>query len=199
MGTPPPTIDKCSDYLPPADAADNAAALPSSPLSLLISRHIFQEGEIIELAIRPSPWWILFSSMHTLLFAAVIIVAALALTEHLPGPSTLYLEIGVVIGLARLMWATVRWMSRLFVLTNLRVLTISGVFNVTIAVCPLRRVGAVRLISTIRERSFLLGTLEIIPMEEEFPFQLWQTIGKPKEIHRKLRAAVARARQHGPT
>lgn len=190
---------RCSDYLPPADAADSAAALHStSPLSLLISRHIFQDGEIIELAIRPSPWWIFFSSMHTLLFAAIVILASLTLDSRLPGPATLYFEAGLIIGLARLMWATVRWMSRLYVLTNIRVMTISGVFNVTIAECPLRRVGAARLVSPIRERMLLLGSLEVIPMEEEFPFQRWQTIRRPDEVNRKIRAAVARARQHGP-
>ena len=46
----------------------------TSPLSLLISRHIFQEGEIIELAIRSSAWWILFSSWRGLLAAAVIVL-----------------------------------------------------------------------------------------------------------------------------
>ena len=197
-------IDKvCSGFLPPADAAgggvgDAAGALNSvSPLSLLISRHIFQDGEIIELSIRASPWWIIFSSMRTLLFAAVIVLASVTLKERLSGNAELYLEAGVIIGLARLMWATVKWMSRLYVLTNLRVMTISGVFNVTIVECPLRRVGVVRLIPSLRERLAFPGTVEIIPMEEEFTLQRWQTLRRPTEVYRKLRAAVARARQHG--
>ena len=102
----------------------------------LISRHMFQDGEIVELVVRPSAWWLLFSSWRTLLLAAAIILAGLTFA---PGRSEWYVELGVMGGLARLMWATVKWMSRIHVLTNMRVMTVSGVFNVIVIECPLRR------------------------------------------------------------
>ncbi len=179
-------------------ATDNALPLEVSaisPLSLIISRHIFQAGEIVELAIRPSVWWILFSSWQALLASAVIVLAGLTLNQHLPGRPAVYVEIGLMLGLARLMWATVKWMSRIHVLTNMRVMTISGVFNVTFTECPLRRLARVRGITPLREKLLMLGTLELIPMDEQFPINLWQTIRHPVAVQRKIRAAMERANQ----
>lgn len=181
-------------------SADNALPLhATSPLSLLISRHIFQEGEIIELAVRPSTWWILFRSWQTLLFAAVVALAGITFDDSvLPGRGAMYVELGLMLGLVRLMWATIKWMSRIHVLTNMRVITITGVFNVVVTECPLRRLARVRATTPLRERLLLLGTLELIPMDEHFAINVWQTLRHPEEVQRKIRAAISRANQGMP-
>lgn len=178
--------------------AENAGALDAtSALSVLISKHLFQEGEIVELAIRSSLWWILFSSWHTLLVAAVIALAGFTFSDWLPGRRGWYLEIGAMLTMARLMWATVKWMSRIYILTNMRVISLSGVFSVTALECPLRRLARVRSVTPIGERILLLGSLELIPMDEHFPINLWQTIRRPAEVQRKIRAAIERSHQGG--
>jgi hypothetical protein len=174
-----------------------AAAAPLhalSPLSALISRHLFQQGEIIELVVRPSAWWLVFSSWRTLLLCAAIIVAGLTFA---PGRSELYVELGVMGGLVRLMWATVKWMARIHLLTNMRAMTMSGVFNTVVVECPLRRLGHAHLTSPLHERMLLLGSLELVPIDEAFPTISWETIRRPSEVHRKIQAAIARARQNG--
>jgi len=165
-----------------------------SPLSALIFRYMFQEGEIVELVVRASPWWLLFSSWRALLLCAAIIMAGVTFA---PGPRDWYVEVGVMGGLARLMWATVKWVSRIHVLTNMRVMTVSGVFNVVVVECPLRRMARIRNVSALNERFLLLGSLELIPMEESFPIMLWQTLGRPGEVQRKIQAAMDRSRQNG--
>ena len=117
--------------------------------------------------------------------------------DRLPGSSSWYIEVGAMLGLARLMWATVKWMARIHVLTNMRVLTISGVFNVLVLECPLRRMARVRAITPVREKLLMLGTLELIPMDEHFPVGLWQTIRRPTEVERKIRLAIERSHQGG--
>lgn len=184
---------------PTIAATENAGALnAATPLSILISKQLFQEGEIVELAIRSSSWWILFSSWRTLLGALVIVLAGLTLGEWLPGHRRWYLELGTMLGLARLMWGTVKWMSRIHVLTNMRVMTLSGVFNVTANECPLRRLARTRFVSPLNERLLLLGSLELIPIDEAFPILLWQTIRRPNDVQRKIRAAIDRAQQGSP-
>ena len=165
-----------------------------SPLSALVSRYMFQDGEIVELVVRPSVWWLLLSSWRTLLLCVAVILAGMTFA---PGRSDWYVEVGVMGGLARLMWATVKWMSRIHVLTNMRVMTFSGVFNVVVVECPLRRLARVREVSVASERFLLLGSLELIPMEESFPIMIWQTIRTPREVQRKLQAAMDRSRQNG--
>ena len=193
------TGPKCPHEQTVAQAAENAlpidAAAAASPLSLLISRYTFQEGEIIQLAIRPSSWWILFSSWQVILGAAVVALAGMTFSDRLPGRGAMYVELGLMGGLARLMWATIKWMSRIHVLTNLRAMTISGVFTVAVTECPLRRLARVRTITPVREKLLMLGTLELIPMDEHFPINLWQTIRHPGEVQRKIRAAIERSHQ----
>ena len=174
--------------------APQPAAMPLdaiSPLSALISRHMLQDGEIVELVVRPSPWWLVFSSWRTLLLCAFIILAGLTFA---PGPKNWYVEVGLLGVLVRLMWATVKWMSRLYVLTNMRAMTVSGVFNVVVIECPLRRLARIREVTVMSERLVLAGSLELIPMDESFAIMLWQTIRTPAEVHRKIQAAIARAR-----
>lgn len=180
-----------------AGAVSGGAWEAVSPLSLLISRHMFHEGEIIELVIRSSAWWIILTSWRTLLFALILVLAGFALDGHLPGSRSWYLELGIMIGLFRLMWATVRWMARLHILTNMRVMTLAGVFNVTLAECPLRRLARVRSVGTLGERMLLTGSLELIPMDEAFPITLWQTVRRPTEVERKIRAAMQKAQSGG--
>lgn len=182
----------CTESPTPGAAAAPLHAL--SPFSALISRHMFQEGEIIELVVRPSAWWLIFSSWRTLLLCAVIAVGGLVFA---PGAKMLYVELGAMGAMVRLMWATVKWMARLHVLTNMRVMTVSGVFNVVVTECPLRRLAQATPVTPPHERLLLLGSLELIPMDEHFPIMQWQTIRHPADVQRKIQAAIARSHQNG--
>jgi hypothetical protein len=86
-------------------------------------------------------------------------------------------------------------MSRLYILTDLRIVRISGVFTLTIFDCPLRKVARTRMLYTMRERLLRLGTIEIIPSDETYPIGAWQTIAKPLVVHDQIVAAVNRAKQ----
>ena len=39
------------------------------------------------------------------------------------------------------MWALLQWTNRLYVLTDLRIVSITGVFNAQIFDCPLRKIA----------------------------------------------------------
>jgi hypothetical protein len=95
------------------------------------------------------------------------------------------------------MWAILQWMGRLYILTDLRVLRISGVFSVEIFDCPLRKVVRARIVSVSRERFVGVGSIEIIPSDETMPTAIWQTIAKPAEVYERLQAAINRAKQAG--
>jgi hypothetical protein len=83
------------------------------------------------------------------------------------------------------------------VLTDLRILRISGVFNVHIFDCPLRKVARTRLLFTARERVVGTGSVEIIPLAEDQPDGVWQTIGRPRAVHEQVVAAINKAKQGG--
>jgi hypothetical protein len=108
-----------------------------------------------------------------------------------------YLEAALFVITGRVMWSVLQWMGRLYILTDQRVLRITGIFSVEVFDCPLRKVVRARMVSTSREKLVGVGSIEIIPADEAIPSAIWQTIARPKEILERLRSAIARAKQSG--
>ncbi len=179
----------------PLDNAGGCAA--ASTLSLLVSGQVLRDGELVELVVRPSVWWIVFTSWRFVGVVAILGLGGWLMPDALPMSRRAWGEWMLLVASTRLVWASLKWMSRVHILTGLRVLTLSGVFNATIYECPLRKLARARLVSSVRERVLLLGSIEVIPCEEEFAITVWQTIARPKEVYETLHAAMRRARE-GP-
>jgi hypothetical protein len=177
-----------------------AAAVPlraarGSSLATLLASHILRDGEIVLMILRPSIWFIFFISAS---FAAFAIVASLLLAALDRGTHDyVYFESAAFFICGRLMWAILQWMGRLYILTDMRVLRLSGVFTIDVFDCPLRKVVRTRLVSPAWEKAVFVGSIEIIPKDEVMPSAIWQTIDKPLEVHERLTAAINRARQSG--
>jgi PH (Pleckstrin Homology) domain-containing protein len=182
---------------PTEDAA--AAPVPQPAhggLAALFTTHILQDGEIVLLIRKPSLWFIPLQSLWFAGFAAAIAIG-LTLAQ---GPldllrARLYFEAAGFLTLCRLMWVSLQWMGRLYVLTNLRILRLSGVLGTEIFDCPLRKVAHVRLVATIRERSVGIGSIWIFPADDTRAPALWQSIAKPRQIQSEIAAAINRAKQ----
>ena len=181
-------------------AADGAAAVMPANTSLakLLASHILRDGEVVLLILRPSLWFIFLSSAR-FLATALVFVAAVRLMLTMPSHAVVrsLIELGVTAISARLMWATLQWMSRLYILTDLRVVSVSGVFHVNIFDCPLRKVARTRLIRNYQDRVTGVGSIEMIPMDEASPFGEWQTIATPIQVHEQIVATINRAKQGG--
>jgi hypothetical protein len=177
-----------------AGGAPIAAARPTS-LGTLLGSHVLRDGELVLLILKPSLWFIVFNSI---VFAAVVavIAVALAVVDHRMHDH-FYFELAVFFIAGRLMWAILQWMGRLYILTDLRVLRIMGVFGVEVFDCPLRKVVRARMVSTPREKLVGVGSIEIIPSDEAMPTAVWQTIARPVEVYERLQAAINRAKQSG--
>jgi hypothetical protein len=109
-------------------------------------------------------------------------------------PSRTLMELGVLALLARLVYAALQWMGKLYVLTNQRIITISGIHAADVFNCHLRKVARVRLVYTLKERLLAIGSVEIIPMDEMVPIHSWQMILQPREVHKQIIATMNRAK-----
>ena len=177
-----------------------AAAPPFSPsLATLLATHILRDGELVLLILKPSFWFVLLSSLRFIAIVLILAMAAKVFDAHLPGPNRDYLETGLTIIAARLMWATLQWMGRLYILTDLRIVCVWGVFNVELFDCPLRKVARTRLVRGLADQIASVGSIEIIPQDESLPFGVWQTVGQPRQVHEQILATISRARQGGMT
>lgn len=176
-----------------AAAAPARAARPS--LAALLTGHILRDGEVVQLILRPSLWFIALSSLP---FLAVVTIGVIAAKLWLPPPHLVRaVELGLFLAAGRLMWAVLQWAGRLYVLTDMRIVRIAGVFNIDVFDCPLRKVAQARLNSSVRERMLRLGSVEIVPRDESCPPGDWRTVSRPDEVLRKINAAVERARHGG--
>jgi hypothetical protein len=195
---PPPGKLFYPDHPADAAAASPAAGIGSAratAMGTLLGSHVLRDGELVLLILKPSLWFIVFNSFSFALGVAVV-AAASAMIDHRMHDH-FYFEAAVFCIAGRLMWAVLQWMGRLYILTDQRVLRITGVFSVEIFDCPLRKVVRARLVSPPREKLVGIGSIEIIPSDETLPAAVWQTIAKPKEILERVRAAINRAKQTG--
>ena len=185
-----------------AAAAEGAAAIgtrrgrPVAPaLAVLLAGHILHDGEVVQLVLKPSLWFIPFVAAK---FTAAMAILGIASTLWLPPHVAWYwVEAAIFVAAGRLMWAVLQWINRLYVLTDHRILRLSGVFTIDIFDCPLRKVATTRVVYNVRERLLRLGSVEIQPADDQRPSGLWQTVRKPRDVRETIDAAVAKAKSGG--
>lgn len=182
----------------PAAATPGAEGVLVTPLAALLSRHVLRDGEVVILMLRPSLWFIPFVCLRFAAVVLILMINAQIFNEQLHWHARLYNEVGVLLLVGRLMIAVLQWLGRLYILTDMRVVQMVGVFGVEISDCPLRKVGRVRVIYTVKERLLRLGSVEIIPFDDAFPVGLWQTVSRPREVHKVIVQAMRRAKQGMP-
>jgi uncharacterized membrane protein YdbT with pleckstrin-like domain len=186
----------------PSEEAVAASASGRASLATLLTRHILRDGELVLLILKPSLWSIVLTALP---FAAVVLMAtaaAIVVAEH---HSIHFLAMAVFLLGGRVVWSILQWMGRLYLLTNLRIVALSGVFNIEIFDCPLRRVAQARLQRRVRERLLGIGTIEIVPSgdrsspcaSERGAPGYWHMIARPVRVHEQVAAAINRAKHNG--
>ena len=164
-------------------------------LAALLTRHILRDGELVLLILKPSMWFVVLAAMR---FAGVVLIGVIAAKLWLPRTALRAAEVGAFLIAGRVMWAVLQWMGRLYVLTDLRILRLSGVFNVDVFDCSLRKVAQARLHRSFRERLLRLGSIEIVPLDDACAPGEWRTIKRPDQVLQTVEETIRRAKQgHG--
>jgi len=184
---------------PGAGAAhEPSAGTIDTALGTLLTGHVLHDGETVLLLLKPSRWFIVLTSLGFIgLVLALLIVATLAGMP--PGPRhRIIAELAFLALLGRLVWATFQWVGRVYVLTDLRILRLSGAFNVELFDCPLRKVRGARRCDGLAERLLGLGTIDVVPQDPDCSNGApgaWQMVRKPAQVHDQIVAALNRAQQ----
>jgi PH (Pleckstrin Homology) domain-containing protein len=169
----------------------------SSMLGTLLADHALRNGEVIYLAIKPSLWFILLSSLRFIAAVLIVAIAAAIIDLRFENRHLFYWEAALFVIFGRLTWATLQWMGRLYLLTDQRILRLEGVLHIDVFDCTLRQVARVDVIRSTRERIFGLGTLHITPSNQSLPFAQWQMISRPDDVHARVVDAIERNRRCG--
>lgn len=191
---PPPRHDFAA-----ADAGDATEAdLLLDRAGAMLPAQLLQPGEVIILLIKPSPWFILLVPLR--FFAVVVLLAALVILLERKG-----IDVGIerydlvvaALGLigVRLFWQMLEWLSRVYVLTDQRIIRVKGVLSVQVFECPLAKVQQTDLILPLLQRVFWLGTIGFATAGTAFREAYWFMIARPLDVHAKIIETMRRYRR----
>jgi hypothetical protein len=183
---------------PPRSVSSDATAPTAAvtPLGAMLARHILRDGEVILLVLKPSFWFILLSSLRFMAAVSIVALGAIA-WEGRNNREWFYIEAAIFILAGRTMWAVLQWMGRLYILTDQRVIRLSGVLKLEIFDCALRKIARTQVTASVKERLCATGSIEIIPSDESCVPGVWQTVRRPLEVNELIVSTINKAKQHG--
>ena len=184
-------------------AVEAAEPVLDSPPAAIAN--LLQDDEIILLMLQPSLWFIPLTSA-----VSALVIACLALTaswiSHLPAvpwSERQALSLGTIAIVVRLVWQTIEWANRSYVLTDRRVLRRRGVIRVSVVEAPLRNVQNTTVVVLARDRLLGIGSIGIATLGSDSFNLWWSSIRRPFDAHRTLVEAIERYGRHdgrrGPT
>ena len=172
-----------------ADSVDAYAPDEAVPAHLLD----LDGGEVVVLAIKPSPWFVLFRSARWLA-AVTFVVLALRLVPALASWTAMITQAGQTAALLVVFVHVMQWVSRHYVLTNRRMMRFHGVMKVAIFQIPLIRIDGTTVSIAPYERLTRLGTIFFDTPTDPTDVSHWSHIARPQEVQRTIDNAIRRAK-----
>jgi uncharacterized membrane protein YdbT with pleckstrin-like domain len=176
---------------PDAEQALTRRAMAMLPTALL------QPSEIIILLVKPSPLYIVLAPLQTLAVLALLTAAAFVISPQfllgVPRRDLVLAGVGLI-GL-RLFWQFLEWLSRVYVLTDQRVIRVRGVLRVNVFEARLEQIQHTDTLFTLRERLFGLGTLTFSTAGSAAIEAAWEMVARPLEVHQTVVRTIERYRR----
>jgi uncharacterized membrane protein YdbT with pleckstrin-like domain len=163
----------------------------------IVPAHLLDGGEIVIFAIKPSLWFVVFRSARWLLAVLFVLMAVVYFKVYLPWNPALIMQGALGVAALRLGFALLQWVSRLYVLTNRRIMRLTGILNVDLFECALTKIQNTHLRMTWYERLTGLGTISFATAGTGGVEASWTNVNNPLEIHERVRSAIHRARTPG--
>ncbi len=172
----------------PAVSAEDESEAP-------VVAELLQPGETVILLLKPSLLYIVLGSASSLLGIGLIAFLAAWLDRRfgwMPWSDHQAIAVGVFVGAVRLLWQFLEWASRIYILTDRRILRRKGVIRVSVFECRLEQIQQTAVFQSLRERIFFLGTMCFATAGAASFVALWTYVGRPFEVQRTVAEAVER-------
>ena len=181
---------------PFSEAEVDVTGPSATRIAAMLPEQLLQGGETIVLLLKPSPWFILLESA-----GSVLLILLATATAVLADRSSLIevssrdaLLLGIVVTTIRLGWQLFEWLSRVYVLTDMRIIRIKGVLRVSVFETPLKNVQHTRALFTLRERLFGLGTISFATSGTAYDEASWHMISRPLQVNQLVLQTLSRYR-----
>lgn len=195
--------------------ADAPAAGGKAPVAASAAKLELLDGdELVQFTIKPSLWFIPLSAARSLAgLAGAGVLLALFVVPNYSREGLIAFQVVCAAAAARVGFAMVLWASRLYVLTNRRVMQFTGVFTPELQECPLTKISGADLTVEPHQRVLRLGTIRMTapaaaPLPSEQPAHgqpaappadpkavrmSWEHISHAADIHERLVRAIRKA------
>lgn len=160
------------------------------------------DGEVVVLKLKPHALFVVLNCFGTLaaLLVLSVVLRVISGWEVRVGAATVRApefrgawRWPLIAGLALVAWQIMEWMARTYLLTDRRVVRVSGVVRQLTVEIPLARVQNVVLYRSVRERIFGLGTIGVsCAASGELSYVFWPMVARPGECLKIVRETVAR-------
>ena len=159
---------------------------------------LVEDDEIIILFLRPSPLYIILASLGRLLVIAVITLSLMYVGRRfsLAYIDTIAFGLGVIIGLSQLAWQGLEWWSRIYILTDRRIIRQKGVIRPSVYHAKLRDIQHTSVFQKLRERAMGLGSIGFTATGSDVFDAFWVVIRDPFTVHKTVVDAIKRYGRH---
>lgn len=175
---------------PELSASARAEALPAG---------LLQDDEVVILMLRPSMLFVPLRSLGGLAAIAILMLALALMAVRfawIPWSDTQAYALGVALAAGRLLWQTLDWWSRVYVLTDRRIIRRMGVLHVSEFEAQLRNIQHTSVFRPLRERLFGLGTIGFATAGSDVFDAFWLMVKNPFAVHRTVVDAIHRYGRH---
>lgn len=163
----------------------------------LLPRELIRDDEIIIMLLRPSSLFIVLASLRSIAAILIFTLGFALLVAKVSWLRTGWSEeqvylLGAALIALRIGWQALEWVNRVYVLTDRRIITRSGVLRVNVYEAPLRRIQHTSVFMRIRERMFGLGTIGFATAGSDVFDTFWVMVRQPFAVHRVVTETIRR-------
>ena len=164
--------------VPPAGSSEVSGEAAS--VGGLVPPRLLQPGERVELACKPSLWFIVLHRPALLALACAAWIVPLWVDPTFQAAFTaLLVAVGVSLTLLRLVVGFLDWLGRIYAMTDRRVFRIRGILRVRVFEAPLHQIQHTGLSLPLIERLLGLGTITFNTSGTGGTEAAWETVADP--------------------
>lgn len=172
--------------------AANVAHARRAGSGFLGAERFIPSDERTVLVLKPHPMFLLLATPRRFVALALVVVLLQVVGGAAAWATTAAGVAGMLIGV-QLVWNTVQYAARWYVLTEQRVMRVGGVFAQVALELPLRRIEFFAVAKPLSERVLGLGRVGFASGATSGVEVVWATIAKPAEVVDRIRPMVERA------
>ena len=168
-------------------------AISAERVATLLPADLIRDDEVIILVLRPSLLYLVLSPLGTLMFLVIVTLALVIASVKFPAiawdESQAYVFGAFLLSL-RIGWQGLEWWSRVFVLTDKRVIRRVGIMHPEVHDEALADIMQTLVMIGFRERPFGLGTLGFATASSAAYTVSWEMIRHPLAVQRLVQETI---------